>query len=592
MTTNALRTRRSSFSLPRVFLGIWGTAAIVAIAGCDDGTGTWAASGTSSEGPSGGAGGSMPTGGIGGTGGVGGQNCVPETCNSVDDDCDGDIDEEGTDVGDGCSPGYLGVCAEGATTCHHGVIICQSLVLPSPEIADGLDNDCNGLVDDGLALGNGLWAKGYGSDAASQSGFRIATDSAGNIGVIGTMTGGNIHFGGDTMTVTGSADAFLVKLDPNGGFLWQQQFSATNELGHVNALAFDPAGHVFTAGYFVSGMTVGGASLTPIGGGGDIFLLKHDGATGVVLWSKVLGESTNSQNAVDIAATKAGGVVVTGTVNGGAVDFGGGGLNGSHADAFLAMYDATGAHVFSKRFVDSAFQYGRGVAVNAAGEIVLAAEVQNTIDFGGGVLVSTGLTDVALAKFAADGTHIWSNVYGSSYAQEVSRVAFDPQGNILVAGTHQNALEFGCGPVFPPNDAGFFVAKFDPNGACLWTKTYGTTPAKAFYAPTLAVDPAGNVIVAGTFLGSMDLGGGVMNAVASSPDIFVLKLSPAGDYLWSKHYGDPLVYETDVCNGVATDPMGNIVLTGEYGGTIDFGLGTLSSGDLNTQDVFVAKLSP
>ncbi|MDI1437192.1 MopE-related protein, partial [Polyangium sorediatum] len=608
--------------------------------------------GTGGVGGVGGVGGTGGVGGVGGTGGVGGsggQNCIPETCNNVDDDCDGVIDngnpggdapcntalpgacaaghttcssgslicmaditpgaqmetcngvdddcdgtldEDVPGVGMPCDTALPGVCAAGTTTCKDGATPCEPNVPPSPEVADGLDNDCNGMVDDGLALGKGLWAKGYGNDTSTQSVFRIATDSAGNIGVVGPMTGGFIDFGGGLMTVTGSEDAFLVKLDPNGGFLWQQQFSASNNLGWVTSLAFDATGNVYTAGYFVSNLTVGGKTLNPIGGGGDIFILKHDVATGAVVWSKVFGESTNSQGASDLATTPSGGLVVTGTVNGGAVSLGGPPLNGSAGDTFLAMYDATGAHVFSKRFGDTAVQGGKSVSVNAAGEIVLAVDLQGTANFGGGVLTSAGSIDVAIAKFAADGTHLWSKNYGSASTQDISKAAFDAQGNIFITGTHHEPIDFGCGPLSALNNHGFYVAKLDPNGACLWSKTYGTTPAKAFYAPNMAVDPAGNVIVTGTFQGSMDLGGGVMNVVAASPDIFVLKLSSTGAYVWSKRYGDPVVYETDTCNDVATDPMGNILLGGDFGGNIDFGLGPFSAGDLNHQDAFIAKLSP
>jgi hypothetical protein len=106
------------------------------------------------------------------------------------------------------------------------------------------------------------------------------------------------------------------------------------------------------------------------------------------------------------------------------------------------------------------------------------------------------------------------------------------------------------------------------------------------------VDPAGNALVAGSFVDVLDLGAGPMTAVQNSFDVFVLKLSPAGAHVWSKQYGDPVAAKFDECYGVASDPMANVLLIGGYGATIDFGLGPISSGDTNTQDVWVAKLSP
>jgi hypothetical protein len=52
--------------------------------------------------------------------------------------------------GKACSTGKQGVCSDGINECEPGgALTCKQLVQPSPERCDGLDNDCNGVVDDG-----------------------------------------------------------------------------------------------------------------------------------------------------------------------------------------------------------------------------------------------------------------------------------------------------------------------------------------------------------------------------------------------------------------------------------------------------------
>lgn len=75
-----------------------------------------------------------------------------ELCNAVDDDCDGTVDDDPTDLGT-CTAG-VGECAVvGDEVCGGGVIACAAVAGDPPEPGeevtcdDGLDNDCDGSID-------------------------------------------------------------------------------------------------------------------------------------------------------------------------------------------------------------------------------------------------------------------------------------------------------------------------------------------------------------------------------------------------------------------------------------------------------------
>jgi len=87
-----------------------------------------------------------------------------EVCNGVDDDCDVTIDEDVAGVGIGCYPAGLagctgdatigftceGICQPGTTICAPPNINCDGFIGPETEDScDGMDNDCDGNVDEG-----------------------------------------------------------------------------------------------------------------------------------------------------------------------------------------------------------------------------------------------------------------------------------------------------------------------------------------------------------------------------------------------------------------------------------------------------------
>jgi hypothetical protein len=71
----------------------------------------------------------------------------PEVCDGADNDCDGIVDNNATDVGTACGQSNVFPCSLGTTQCINGVATCMGSVDPTPEVCDGVDNDCDGSID-------------------------------------------------------------------------------------------------------------------------------------------------------------------------------------------------------------------------------------------------------------------------------------------------------------------------------------------------------------------------------------------------------------------------------------------------------------
>ncbi len=76
---------------------------------------------------------------------------VDEICNGLDDDCDGTVDEQADGTGEDCETERVGACREGTVLCVGGGLECAPTTEPINEVCDGEDNDCDGSTDEDVS---------------------------------------------------------------------------------------------------------------------------------------------------------------------------------------------------------------------------------------------------------------------------------------------------------------------------------------------------------------------------------------------------------------------------------------------------------
>ena len=314
-------------------------------------------------------------------------------------------------------------------------------------------------------------------------------------------------------------------------------------------------------------MRAGGESL-PSAGADDIFIAKF-AADGRRLWVKRYG-GIDIDAAHAVAVAPDGGLYATGVFRS-EVAFGSETLaSAGDADIFLLKLDAEGALSWAKRFGGAAADFGRALAVDSRGELLFLGEFSRAVDFGAGPLNSNGNRDVVLAKFSAAGELRWASSFGTHLDELALGLAVDPADHVAITGSFDDVLAIGDSQLRSAGTSDVYIAKYSPEGKPLWARAFGGADEDIGHAIT--ADAAGNLYATGWFWFSIDFGGGE-RVSRGKKDVFVVKLDPAGDHLWSQSFGGA---EVDFGKGVAATENG-VAVAGTFHYTAHFGGETLGT---------------
>lgn len=385
-------------------------------------------------------------------------------------------------------------------------------------------------------------------------------------------------------TPAGERDAYVAKVDATGTLRWARQLG-TSGADQATSVAVDEGGNVYVAGETPKSLN-GNTAL----GGYDAFVVKLDG-DGEVLWTRQLGSDGNDF-ALGIAVA-GGRVVVTGETTGDAWGANPDGLT----DVLVAVLDDDGDTVWVRQYGATGEDHGRGVGVDAAGDIYVAG---NTFGSFGGP--ADGLWHSFVLKLDTDGEALWMRKSAVPEYDWDNGISIHPGGGVSTAGYVY--AEVSCVPqtieyCFLPGrilkalglsqhkkfcydytetvcnyDWDAFSKRIDADGELVWEEQIRSVESKDV-ASGVAVDASGNVLMAGYTSGGM----AGLPAVGDV-DYFVGKLSDAGELQWVRGGGSS---SYDYGAAVCTAPDGAAFVGGATAGNIE---GNQNAGSV---DAFIVK---
>jgi hypothetical protein len=377
-------------------------------------------------------------------------------------------------------------------------------------------------------------------------------------------------------------NCFALPVNAQSTFGWAKQIGGTSSnLGY--AITTDATGNVYSTGYFggFADFNPGpGVNTMSSNGNTDIYISKLD-ASGNFVWSKQFG-GTNTDIGKGIVVDASGNVITIGTFRG-SVDFDPGpgtfSLSSSStfdSDVFISKLDAAGNFIWAKRIGSvSTDDDGKGVSVDASGNVYITGGFQGTVDFdpGAGVfnLTSAGSYDIFITQLTATGNFVWAKQIGGTGVDIGNAVKVSSTGDVHTTGVFGNAAPVDFDPgagVFNLSFGGLFVSSLDNSGNFLMAKQMLGGSASG---NSIDVDMAGNIYIGGY-----------------NPGVFISKINSSGTLLWSRNPGGSA--GSNSCMGISLDGSGNVYTTGYFRNTVDFsGVGICNLTSAGLEDFFVCK---
>lgn len=355
------------------------------------------------------------------------------------------------------------------------------------------------------SAGSFQWVKTFGGGINDHTAMRMVKDGSGNLYIAGTFADPTLVFGSTVIPNPTSVGLFLLKLDNAGNVVWVKNTKGYGGLGNTEAVAvaIDPAGNIFMAGYYTDSVTFGSTTLVNAAPfGSNVFLVKYN-ASGNVVWAKDSHGLGGNDIATSIATDGSGNIFVSGAYTSSTISFDGVNLfNSAGENMFVVKYDTSGHAVWGNSAVtDSDYVQNAATATDASGNVFVTGGFSGTsVAFGSTTLTnaggSSGTEQIFLAKYDNTGSLAWAKSPGGGGQSDLAySMTTDAAGNIYIGGFF-GALPVTFGSTTLTN-FGPFIARYNTAGVAAWAKGADAASSGGVYA--LAGDAFGHLYAAGGY---------------------------------------------------------------------------------------------
>lgn len=284
-------------------------------------------------------------------------------------------------------------------------------------------------------------------------GQAIATDASGNVFVSGYFSGTATFGSSSISSAGGSNDIFIAKYNSSGTVQWVRRAGGTSyDFGY--GITTDVSGNVYVTGGFSGTASFGSSSVTSAGSA-DVFIARYSNSDGVLVWVRRGGGASNDLG-LAVTTDLSGNVYVTGNFSGTA-SFGNSFTSEGLGDIFIAKYNSAGTVLWGRRAGGASDDSGFALATDASGNVYITGYFDDTATFGNSTV--RGTEDIFVAKYNDSGAVLWVQRAGGASADYGRGIAMDASGNIYVTGYFIDTVTFGSNNVVSAGSSDIFVAR-------------------------------------------------------------------------------------------------------------------------------------